>query len=291
MDKLLVQLMLLDELTLTGIGILLAFVGALLAALFVKVRFQLRRVAYLWLLAIAVLAISASQFAWLGIGAATRMGFFSPFVIALFSLTVLYGAAIYIGSAARSNHISGTTKYAWLGLIPLANLWLLMKAPEEKTGSKSFGPKVSLFADVILVLAAIFVLLLSRTVTAAFEAHEPDPESFLAFNELLTSVQTVEEVFAWEAENTAPTLPLRMDEVTVFSAISAHGHKLRMGFIIEDDIEDIDPNFKNDLAAEQCAKEMFGDELARGGTIIFAYQRPDGSLIREFEITGKDCTA
>ncbi|MGR3380882.1 hypothetical protein, partial [Roseovarius indicus] len=96
--------------------------------------------------------------------------------------------------------------------------------------------------------------------------------------------------FAIEAEASSQTLPLRIDEITVLTAMRAEGDTLYMTFEIEDDtITGLNPEFEPLIAEWQCTPDTFATDLARGGRIMSIYKGADGQVIAEYEITQEDC--
>jgi len=168
MDEFTIKLFLLDEFTLQIAGFGLIVLGAVLGAVFLTVKRSFRRVHYLWWIATATIVFSLSQIGWLTVGIAAEVGMMTPMVILLIISSLMFGMAVYYCSAARAININGSPRMAWLAFVPLANLWLLLKAPQEEQGvmGVSGGPKVSKLSNTILILGALFLVLMSRYIDA-----------------------------------------------------------------------------------------------------------------------------
>lgn len=294
MDKILVNLILLDELGIMALAGGLAIAGGGLGALLLKVRIPFRRVSYLWFLAGLNLALVIAQMGWLSVPAATEAGFFSAIMLGLFGSFLVFGLGIYYASAARSNDIKGNTRMAWMGFVPFVNLVLIFRrggAMNAETGDRAGLARY--VYDPLLVVGALAVFTLSKGLTKTIEeAPLWQPEDSPALHALVASAQTLEQSFATEAEASSRSLPLRVDEITVFSAIRAEGDTLYLTYDIEDDeVTGLKPGFESNIAEWQCAPDAFATDLARGGRIISTYKGANGQVIAEFEITQKDCDA
>ena len=292
MDQFFISLLLQDEATLIGINFALIVVGGIAAAFFLDVKITYRRVAYLWFIALSGLTLTISQFLWALTPAAADAGLLSILVIVAMGSFALFGAAIYYASAARSRHIHGETSSAWLGFVPLANLWLVFKGGAASTydPDKARGQLSRFLLDPLLVIGALIVLVLSQGFDKAFEdtAYYNPNDSEVLIN-LIANAQTIEERFAIEARLSGAELPVRVDEVTIFSKIEAQGETLRITYDVEQDISSFRPDFKTTLAQIQCAPEMFGPDISRGGTVEMIYRAPGGRIIETYEITQSDC--
>jgi CRISPR/Cas system-associated exonuclease Cas4 (RecB family) len=106
---------------------------------------------------------------------------------------------------------------------------------------------------------------------------------------LITESQTLEESFAAEARLSGAQLPIRIDENTVLSEIEALGETLTITYDVAIEISGFRPDFKTTLAQLQCAPEMFGANIARGGIVEMIYRGPNDRVIETFKITQKDC--
>jgi hypothetical protein len=292
MDQFFFQLLLLDEAQIKGVMLLLIVTGGLLGALIFTVRIKFRRIAYLWFVAGIGLAFTIAQLGWFLVPAAAKSGLVSTLVIALLSSVVLFGAALYFGSAARSNDIKGTTGSAWLGFVPFANLWLMCARgtgtsrvdEEERSGIAKF------VVDPILVIGGLFVLGLTGIIDKALEqAPAPSASESAALSSSVAETQTLEARFASEAAASSKNLPHRIDEITVLTSIEADGHTLRMVYDVEQAVDRFLPGFKRRIADEMCGAEMFAGELQLGGRLVYLYRGPKGEIIDEFEIKQSDC--
>lgn len=294
MDQFFVQFLLLSQAQIIGVFLLLVVVGGILGAVLFTVKASFRRVTYLWFLALSNLAMTISQAGWTALAPAAKAGSFSLLMMFLLGCFVLFGVALYYGSAARSNDIDGSPRNAWIGFVPLLNLWLLFTRggrsfdSGENRGASSEGSG----ADPLLIIGALVVFALSSGLSRAMERSVETPSSDRAALEaLLGDVQTLEERFAKEASVTSRQLPLLIDLATELRSIEAEGKILRMTYRVSGADDSVDPNARENLAAEFCKPDMFAFDLERGGRIVSIYKDVAGQTIAEFEITSADCAS
>jgi hypothetical protein len=291
MDQFLVSLLLLDEGARVALAFALIILGGFVGSRIFTVKVSLRRVAYLWWFASINLVLTISQMIWAATPTAAEGEYLSALILSGMGAFLVYGAALYYGSAARSNHIKGTTGSAWLGFVPFANLWLLLKGTEIPSTDAQQRPALSRYVlDPVLVISALFVLSFSQVISKIMEHTAPyDTAESQTLQSLITNAQTLEESFAAEAQASGAQLPIRIDEITTLRSISAEGKTLRMKFDVEREIGGFKSGFEAQLASQQCDPSMFATDIARGGRVVMVYYGPGGGLIDEFEITQADC--
>ena len=217
----------------------------------------------------------------------------SPLIIVAMGSFVLFGIGLYFSSAARSRHISGDTSRAALGFIPFANLWLMFKGGGTHGAGVERKPRSTLSRfvfDPLLIVAALCTLILSQGIDKALE-NTPyyDASDSQILTNLIAESQTLKESFATEARLSGAQLPIRIDESTVLSEIEARGETLTLTYDVDSEIVGFRPDFKTMLAQLQCAPEMFGADIARGGIVEMIYRDTNGRVIEAFKITQNDC--
>lgn len=293
MDQFFVSFLLLEGFAITGFALFLVVVGGVVASQIFKVKVAMRRVAYLWFVALAGLALSLSQFVWVLTPAAADAGLLSALVVGGLGSFALFGAGIYYGSAARSIHIQGNTRHAWLGFVPFANLWLMFAAAEDKLANPPSQSRFSRsVSDPILVVGALLVLGVSQLIDRALEeAPLYSSSDSQALSELVAKSQTLEESFATEARLSSEALPVEIDSITTLVSVTSEGRTLRIIYDVSDEIPALNEEFKASLASMQCAPEMFGFDIMRGGTVEMIYRGPGGRVIDTIVITAAECGA
>ena len=292
MDQYAISLLLLGEGALLAITLSLLVAGGLIAARIFNVQVVFRRVVYLWCLTGLLLGISLSQLIWLLAPAAAEHELLWLVATAGLGCSALFGAGLYYSSAGRSNDIKGDTSSAWLGFVPLANLYLVFAGSDRVDigDSPTRGALARYVLDPILVIGALAVVATSqaidRTVQGALLEDGADDASIGVVGSEATSV---EERFAREARLSGASLPIRIDEMTVLSSIEAKGQTLRLIYDVETEISGFRSDFEEILAEQQCRPEMFGSNISRGGTVEMVYQAPGGEVIEVYAITQADC--
>lgn len=289
MDRLVVSFLLLGEGAIIGSALLLVIVGGLITSQLLDVQIAFRRVTYIWCVALLGLGLSVSQVLWTLTPVAADTGLLWLLAGGALGAFVLFGAGLYYGSAARSRDIKGDTSSAWLGFVPIANLWLIFKRAERAMPQQR-GVLSRYVLDPILIIGAILVIVASQLIGKALEEGPAyDLADSAALRTLVAEVQGVEERFAEEARLTRTQLPIRIDEITVLSDIEASGRTLRIFYDIERDIPGFRSNFKQTLAEIQCRPETLGSEILQGGMVEMIYRGPDGGTIATYAITQTDC--
>jgi len=83
----------------------------------------------------------------------------------------LWGVALYYISAARSNDIFGKTKHAWIGFIPIVNLYLMFKRGKSAK-DPTLRQRSSLaryVGDPLLMIGAIVLASLANFIANTFD--------------------------------------------------------------------------------------------------------------------------
>ena len=178
-----------------------------------------------------------------------------------------------------------------MGFVPFANLWLMLKRGEMHGAGTASRSRVSrLVLDPLAVIGAIFVLALTQTLDKALqETAYYDAADSVVLSDLVAQTRDFEESFALEARLSSASLPVRIDEITLLSEIEASGRTLRITYDVESDIPGFRPDFEATLAEIQCAPDMFGRDIARGGIVEIDYRAPNGRIIDTYRITQEDC--
>lgn len=266
-------------------------VGGFICSRLVDVEASYRRVVYLWQSAGLAVAIILSALTFMLAGPAAESGMLSVLIIANFIFYAVAGAAWYIASAGRSNHVTGETSKALIGFIPIAVLYLIF-APgrnrKEESQERSWAARF--IGDPILVLGALTVLLAVQALGKIMEDQEPrQGPGNEALAEALTGSMSVEERFAFEADNARSELPMRIDELTTITGFDSQGKTLNITYELSEYIENLGSDVDKEFANEFCSPESFFDEISNGGIIHIEYLNPDRSLIQSIEITSEDC--
>lgn len=159
----------------------LFLIGGVAGAFGFRVKASFGRDAYFCFLAGLHFAFMLLTLAWRVFLSANEVS--NPSVIAAgFGASILLlGAGLYYGSAARSNGIGGGVGLAWLGFVPIANLWLIFKVGAAGRGhgrqprSRFDGarPRSGLkrfFGEPPLVFCGVFIIYLAYMLRKVFDA-------------------------------------------------------------------------------------------------------------------------
>lgn len=292
MDQLAHFILSLDPIAYIGFALALVIVGGFAGGMIFTVKITLRRVAYLWFLAGINLALSVSQLGWVALPSALDGNYPGELLLAMMACLFLYGIATYYGAAARSNHIDGTTKQAWMGFVPFVNLYLMFARGNTNPGT--IAPPVSGWRrwvfDPALVIVGVLVLALGNALSSAIDERDVDAEAD-ALNRYISRSLPVQDSLARKALIYDAELPMRVDEITVLKEVSTKGDTLHMIYDIEEDIGRFPSDFDQTLASQLCRISVFGADIARGGKIAIVYYAPNGRAVGEFLIAQDDCVS
>ena len=290
MDRVLVRLMLMSELQIIAIVLAVFFAGALFAAITSDVTRSLRRVLYILLVVLLGLTVSTANLGWVVLPYVADAGYLSILGFGMLAVYALSGAGHYLLAAARSNHICGSRRKAWMAFIPIANLVLAFSRGEHHWDEESGRPRLHFLADAGLVAMALVLFVGTKVLDGYVEDWEYAPDVRSAtLSRLISEAQTLEESFSWEAENSNASLPLRLDEITVLSRLEADGATLRIILIVDGEQPMLLGGVREALVQEACAPDMFSYDIGRGGRVVYRYQRLNGEVLAEFSITRTDC--
>ncbi|WGW02262.1 hypothetical protein [Tropicibacter oceani] len=290
MDRFFVQFLLLPEGAMIALAMASLVVGAVLAGVFIKVRTPMRRVSYLATLAGLSLGVAGLPYAWLAISAMAEFGLLWLVVVAVHLGVAAFGALTYLASAARSVDITGKPGKAWLGFVPLANLWLMFRAGDH--GSNDNPPKGWMAAlDPLVVLLALGAMIGAKILEAradeVIDRHSGNAGPALIA--LVTDAQTVQQSFETEVESLQSILPIQINEDTTLVSARTSGKTLFYVYDVTGIGVELVDGLRHWLALDYCQPDMFGPALKKGGEIVFNYHQSDGILIEAITLTGADC--
>ncbi|PRX11301.1 UNVERIFIED_ORG: hypothetical protein BCL66_102265 [Martelella mediterranea] len=287
MEAFFLQFLLAGEEVITLTGIVLFFGGAILGLLFLKPTFRLRRVSYIWLLVIANLIITISSSLALLSAQAIAAGMLS--VLILFIGFCFFGAGMLIafGSLARANDAYGKRSKGWMGIVPIVCLALWLSPPHEGVGSvPAPRSKFSRYIlDPVLVIVALAAMgMMNLFIDQLEDIPASAPELDASTSERVLRAMSVEQIFRDTAREMQPQLPMRVDQITILTAVSADGNSLFFDYSVEQQI-DLPNDFENGLRENICSPDVFGTAIERGGRFISTYVGPDGNQIAAFVIS------
>ena len=288
MEQLALEYMLADEGTMYITNFALVVLGGFIARYLKTIEIPLRRVSYLFLIAGLYIGFAVSQLGWFLAPAAAEIGLLSVLFIVMLGIVVVFGMGYYWLSAGRSVDIDGSTGAAWLGFVPLANLWLMFKKGET---SEPRHWAASFVLDPFLVILALLMIGFTNVVMDQMANYQPsDSRGNEAIVELAQKTLSVEEIFEAEARFSQASLPMKVDNITTMTGMVAEGKALRFIYDVEGGVTSFSPGFKAVVAKTPCEPESFLSVLKRGGKMIFEYNNVEtGKEIDTITITIEDC--
>lgn len=203
------------------------------------------------------------------------------------------GYLLYWASAARSNHMMGSTGLASVGLIPVANLVLLFKGREDRLPPED--PKTSGGENGGQMVAGLAVLLIGRGVEGVIldaVADQSWPRSLqdVAAGTPAAPPKTLADRFAEEAALAQPDLPMQISAGESLTAVTAEGERLTLTYLY--DSESFPPFTQfiiDESRRELCSDRSFRPEIAEGGEIVYRFTRPDGLVLGTILVSQRTC--
>ena len=258
--------------------------GGFVASRVLTVRASFRRVTFFWVCAVAFLVFSVLHIGSAFLGQAASAGLFIPLCLFLGLTFPLQGAFAYYVSAARSNHIQGDTSLAWLGFVPIANLWLLFK-PGRQDETRIFlehGVR-----DGFILAAAVVPIWLGNVIMddlnnayaqestlSAFEKAAPTAEDAAYYKALdynrLGKPDLYRGLRLRNAEADKATLHLHYEVPSHMAANFA-------------------PESMREQALQRCSSQRNQKFLNDGGRFVIRFETPKGASLGELSLTAQTC--
>ena len=261
--------------------------GALLASRMLTVDFKFRRVTYFWFMQLLFFAFAVLQIATIFVTQAVNYGLFVPFCLLIASTYLLFGAGIYFGSAARSNHMGGEATFAWLAFVPLANLWLVFKSGEKDPYWYWFEHGIR---DAFIVAAAFIPGVLASELLSDLGEGSWPRAALYAFEE---NAQSVEDKAFFVAlsikQNASSPCPTGMEVMNVDAkdqALLVQCGAQTSGFSRRAAPVDTSKQTQN-----VCASRRYRTFLADGGQISLDYTSRENIEPQSLTIFDADCVS
>lgn len=261
--------------------------GAVLASRLLTVDVKFRRVTYFWSMQLLIFAFAVLQIATVFVTQAVRYELFVPFCLLIASTYLLLGAGIYFGSAARSNHMSGEARFAWIAFVPIANLWLVFKS--GKTNPNWYWHEHGI-RDAFIVAAALIPGVLASELLSELGER---PWSQAALNAFEENAQDVEEKAFIMAlgikQNARSPCPTGMKAIEVHAkdqALLVQCVDQTSGFSRRTALIDASKQTQN-----ICASGRFRAFLDEGGQISLSYSLRENTKPQSLSIVNADCVS
>ena len=255
-------------------------------------QWSLRRVPYF--LAFAGIFVLSSAFlplAWMATFEAMKHGVLWLLVASIFLGGVAYGYVYGVISHARSVSGYGDGGSAWMAFVPIANLFLLFKAPIQKDETTSAARMAGNFVGVVLGLV---LLALAQGITKVgddvlnnmIERAETDAELLSISTEAMLRAQGLETTLSQVA---AEVPSHKVDETTTLLRVEARATTLRYVYQVDTDAQNLPASVRRGLTKHNCTYEALAPVIQAGATIVHFYGRSDGTELGTVTITQAVC--
>ncbi|MCB4917113.1 hypothetical protein LAV78_01055 [Brucella intermedia] len=281
-----------DEATIRGISFVCLLAGCAINYLTNRSAAPMARSSYFFATAALVLASSVEGLIWLAAPSAIASG--KLVLVVLVELSALTALGYFFGFAAtgRSVDAYGTTGKWWLAFIPLINLILLFKPsqnPSGKTGGAEMTKTVALVIGAFVLLAGGRALAVSIEHVVEGNTQAAAKENPLVAERLAQAALDngkLADLLVIAAREVA--VPVRLDEITTLSKVSARGNEMRFHYTLSGDISSIPDSFAANLQRTFCAGPL-KDFIRKGATVTADYEKEDGTSVRAISVDGREC--
>jgi hypothetical protein len=290
------QFALLGSGTRAAIGIALMLLGFSIGAFLArKSTRQLRRIPYAFAIAVATLAYSLTNFLWLmDVDAMQADKFWLLVAVALLILMAI-AAAYGVAAVARSKSIDGGAGAAVFAVVPLLNLYLVFKAPQDAGTPRH--PAARWLINIVSIVAIFLIFGLSKGLEHVYDEaakrHESqyanDPALQAKAMQLITSGSDLAETLRVMAASGAEGLPIRLDEITQLTAIRVEGTTLIRTYSVADDRAQMTDRFRAVILRSLCGDASARQLLEAGATYEETYVRTNGEVIGIRHVRAADC--
>ena len=296
LEDLAIQLVSQSEGTLTGLGLGMAIVGAIIAAMVTRSNVEIARAPFFAYAALIIFAGSAVQIVWLAAVPAAIGGYL--WVLAAISLAAAIASGYFVCllAMARSRDAYGHARMAFLAFIPIANLWLLVVRSKNEM-SANRAPTIPLLSGGLGVLTGFCFLAAAAGVNAYFNQQarmleqkvQSEPPSDQAVIDDMIRSNGLEQTLRTMAAESAAQMPIAIDEVTTLAKIEAAGTRLRRTYIVDIDGWTVTEEHRARSNNAICTWPPFQPILQAGGAIREVYVERNGREIGALTVTRNDC--
>ncbi|WP_299412671.1 hypothetical protein [uncultured Sulfitobacter sp.] len=284
MDKTILTLWLASPFLITFLLFALVGLGGFLASRFINVQAQYRRVTHYALLGLIYCAFTIFLIGFGFLPAAAEKGLFVPMFIGLALIFPLYGVALYYVSAARSNDITSDTSLAWLGFIPIADLWLIFKKGQQRENRIWLEHGVR---DIFILAAAVIPFFAGNEILDELGEISFQQRTLLAFEKRASTLEDATFYAALEYKRSPKAYWLRGAQLKEATAV---GGILRLSYKVpEIVVKHYDEDAVRERAQSFCKSRRNKAFMAKGGEISLTIAKPDGSTLEQFNISPSNC--
>jgi hypothetical protein len=294
LEKFAISLLNQSEAVLMAAGIGVSIVGFILALLKRQgSTWSLRRVPYFLALAGTFVVSSALPLAWLATFEAMQAGILWLLVAAVFTGIAALGYAYGVISHARSVSGYGDGSSAWMGFVPIANLFLLFKTPMQDASKRSL---VGVLGNVGGIIFGLFLLALGQVITQtgdraindAAERAGSDPALQSLSIEAMIDTQGLRSTLSQMA---AEVPSQRVDETKTLVRVEGDGDTLRYIYRVETNALELPASVRTGLTKHNCGYEGISAVIQAGATVEHVYRRSDETELGIVTIDREVCAA
>lgn len=247
---------------------------------------SLRRVPHFIYLAFVTGLISAAPLAWTLTTVALNAGMLWALVGFVFSMIALAGFATGVLAHARSVNAYGDGSGAWMGIVPIANLFLMLKRPLDWRPSgwknRSLNALGTVVGFVMLALGS-GIGKVAEEMTNQMADDAANQSAMLAGMAKAQGIEATLEMIASQVPSQ------KIDETTTLIGVEADGSTLRYIYEVAGQIDALPLNLRVNLAQENCSNEAIRPIISAGASIQHRYIRSDKSEIGVVEVTPQIC--
>jgi hypothetical protein len=264
-------------------AVVLAFFGAWVVSVLIRVERPLPRVEYFF--AVAVLWLIPTLLSLLITGVDDGELPATPVLAASALGAFVYGLGLYLVSAMRALDAFGRPRLGWLGLVPIANLVLHVKRGKNPAPELRFGMNKKEFEPTFLILGCL--LLVVANVLPRLTWDQGGLLLRTSSGERLA--ETVSARFAQEIAQNRPQLPLRIDHLTTFVDISSDGRTMTYVYELDHHVE-LGEMLIDNITGVVCPDTGYAADFELGGQLSYEYWSPGRADPQVFLITQDVCT-
>ncbi len=263
-----------SQIDLLAIGAALA--GFLAALVFDRSKRDLLRSEYFFAGATLLFLANLTQFVWLATIPAMARGILWVVIVIGLGCLVVFGYFLGSISRARSRNAWGHPGYAFLGIIPIANLVLLFRRPAQKVSSSSRSSQIGtnvVLGIVLLVLSTGADRVLERLMTRAMDFDPIEASAALTARILARSTET----------------PQKIDDFLTLEKVEVAGKTLSYQYSVDTDLDSLPDSFIAETRQDECPNPAYAPILQDGGAVEYIYHRLDGGLIGTVRFDAAGC--
>jgi len=236
---------------------------------------------------------STLPLAWLATFEAMKAGILWLLVAAVFAGIATLGYAFGVLSHARSVSGYGDGNSAWMGFVPIANLFLLFKKPEQDDGGRS---TIRILGNIGGVIFGLLLLALGQGITKAGDQMISDMAERAGSDPTLQSLSITAMIdtqgLKFALRQMATEVPSQnVNETTTLLRVEADDETLRYVYRVETNALELPASMRTALTRHNCGYEAISAVIQAGATVEHVYRRSDETELGIVTINREVCAA